>query len=152
LAVKLRYAETDQIVTYIESKIQPDPLAWMQGDLQYLKDVRPCLKYIETHIYDKGRADGYQIKVQEISKKISSAFGRFNFKEQTPDVVVDLPEPVQGWQEYTHYLPKHKSDVHDFYSHNMMRLLQSFQKYFGEPTCHEIVASFHKLERKLIFN
>ena len=65
LAIKLQYAESDEIVAYIESYSKQDSLAWMQGDLFFLEDVKPCLKYIESVVYDKGevRTDSYQIKV-----------------------------------------------------------------------------------------
>jgi hypothetical protein len=49
------------------------------------------------------------------------------------------------------YLSQYKSDAEEFYSREMMRMFQALQHFFEEPTAHEVVHAFHRLERALLF-
>lgn len=51
LALKLKFGESAKINDFLATKLhQADQ--WMTLDLSELQDVKPCLKFIETVVYD----------------------------------------------------------------------------------------------------
>ena len=54
-------------------------------------------------------------------------------------------------QEYVFYKPKLAGDTEQFFHWDFMRVLMAFQAFLGEPTCHDIVRAYRKVERALLF-
>ena len=72
----------------------------------------------------------------------------FNMPEASSDSQTEGNE----CKEYAHYKHKLKGLESEFYHFDFMIILNLISKiYFKEPTCHELVKAFRRIEKTILF-
>jgi hypothetical protein len=121
------------------------------------------LKFAEQSIFCAQDKTQIEDKFLPIAETFSQSFQAYKRQDRgTPNCIpvapiFNLPEPPAASLpdpslEYALYKHKLKGLESEFYHFDFMIVLNLISKvYFGEPTCHEMVKAFRKVEKACLF-
>ena len=137
---------------------------WRISDLACLENVADQVRFVEANIYclkqDKESQDD---RFLAIGNTFSQSFQAYKRQDRRTPAFLHHPsifnmpapendEPAEEHREYALYKHKLKGLESEFYHYDFMAVLNLISKfYFQEPTCHELVKSFRKIEKAFLF-